>query len=344
MSSNRVALASLDTNIDSPKGLPLHKHKLHSSRFLPKIHVPVAVKPDASIETRDLASPAPPPKPASGSGSGSDSLPLTPSTTPKLGLSKTTSLLVPLTCLAVPARKMETFANYRITHGKNVKADLAATKLKLRLQLAFYKLKAQKDSLHARKAPEFKVSPTVQSKEPRTFSSAANINLQKPRTVSGPLLNTVASNKVKKPSKTLKLKHIKQTSSFHNAYPQQLPLNASSVGPQRLPPVHKILKTPIKTTTRNLVHHFYNNQTSQCGVSSLSNFHLAHRTASESVISHSQNHNSDETIDDSVDDADNETRKKNDPLGLSPSRFGTFSTPNSFSVAKSLLQLGLGYY
>lgn len=318
MSSNRVALASINTNIDSPKP---QKHRLQR------------LGGGSGIAKSD----------DSNSGSLPGSLPLTPSTTPKLALSKTTSSIVPLACLAPPARKTESFSNYRITHGKNVKADLAATKLKLRLQLAFYKLKAQKDSLHVRQTPEITVSPTVNESEsePRTFLSAANVNLQKPRTVSGPSLNTVASNKVskKKPSKTaLRLYHIKPTSSFHNAYPQQLPLSATSCsGSQRLPPVHKILKTPIKTTTRNLVQLLYGNNNGHMGVGSLSNFHLSKTT-------HGENANSDETIDDSVDDTCTDIRKKNDILGSSPSRFGTFSTPNSFSVAKSLLQLGLGYY
>ncbi|QEL62250.1 hypothetical protein CJJ09_004423 [Candidozyma auris] len=135
MSSNRVALASINTNIDSPKGSPLFKHKSFtaSARSSPKFTFP-----------------------------------------------RPTSSLVPITGSAPPARKTESFSGYHITHGKNVKADLAATKLKLRLQLAFYKLKAQKDSLHARQGPEITVSPTVSEKEPRHFLSAANVNLQNP--------------------------------------------------------------------------------------------------------------------------------------------------------------------
>lgn len=277
---NRVALASINTNVDSPR----------SRCRLPKLN--------------------------------GGSLPLTPSTTPKLALAKTTSSLVPLACLAPPARKTESFSHYRLAHGKNVKADLAATKLKLRLQLAFYKLKAQKDSLVARQGPEITVSPTINEKEePRTFKSAANVNLQKPRSSSGPSLNSVAS-KVSKKKKALRLYHIKPLLSFHNAYPQLLPLTGSSG--QRLPPVHKILKTPIKTTTRNLVLLYGHG-------GSLSNFQIA------------KNDNSDETIDDAADETSTDVRKK-DMLGSSPTRFATFSTPNSFSVAKSLLQLGLGYY
>ncbi|GBL48900.1 hypothetical_protein [Candidozyma auris] len=329
MSSNRVALASINTNIDSPKGSPLFKHKSFtaSARSSPKIHGPTALKVDEK-----------------------EPLPLTPSTTPKLTLTKATSSLVPITGSVPPARKTESFSGYHITHGKNVKADLAATKLKLRLQLAFYKLKAQKDSLHARQGPEITVSPTVSEKEPRHFLSAANVNLQKPpRTASGPSLSKVASSKVakKKPAKlsasssSLRLYHIKPTSSFHNAYPQQLPLNVSSCGSssQRLPPVHKILKTPIKTTTRNLVSQFYNNTNNgHSGTGSLSSFHFARTSHTEPTQP------SDETIDDSVDDTGIDSRRKVDPIGSSPSRFGTFSTPNSFSVAKSLLQLGSGYY
>lgn len=285
---NRVALASINTNVDSPR---------------PRLKL---------------------------SQLNGDSLPLTPSHTPKLNLLKTTSSLTPLAHLAPPARKTESFSHYRIAHGKNVKADLAATKLKLRLQLAFYKLKAQKDSLVARQGPEITVSPTVnesehetEKEEPRTFKLAANVNLQKPRAALGPSLSSVAS-KVAKKKKGLRLYHIKPLLAFHNAYPQLLPLTGCSN--QRLPPVHKILKTPIKTTTRNLVLLYGHGNGS-----SLSNFQL------------SKNDNSDETIDDAGDETCTDVRKK-DLLGSSPTRFGTFSTPNSFSVAKSLLQLGLGYY
>lgn len=224
------------------------------------------------------------------------SLPLTPSLTPKL-LKSASAIVGPA---KVPsARKLESFSDYKITNSKNVKADLAATKLKLRLQMAFYKLKAHRDSLVARSPPAIRVSKTTT----KNFTASANVNLQKPKGARLPLLNTVAAKKG-----NLRLYHIKNLSSFHNAYPHKLPLTSTA----RLPPVHKILKTPIKTTTRSLVLQYH---ASQAG-----------------------NSNSDETIDESVDE------KKKEDLGSSPLRNGSFGTPISFSVAKSLLQLGLGYY
>lgn len=224
-------------------------------------------------------------------------LPLTPSLTPKLGLSKSASVIVPSTTSLTPLRKPESFADYKISNSKNVKADLAATKLKLRLQLAFYKLKLKQNASTAL-SPNIRVTKAA----PPRLVSSANVNLQKPKAARLPLLNTVAGQK----KGNLRLFHIKQLSSFHNAVPNKLPLTTAT---QRLPPVHKILKTPIRAANR-----------------------MAGATS-----------NSDETIDETTDEPA-DLRKKDDMLGLSPLRYSSFGTPNSFSVAKSLLQLGLGYY
>lgn len=205
-----------------------------------------------------------------------------------------------------PARKLESFSDYKISNSKNVKADLAATKLKLRLQLAFYKLKLKKSSSTAA-SPNIRVSK-VKAPAARTFVTAANRNLKKQDTATKlPLLNTIAS---RKPTNNLRLYHIKPLSSFHNAYPQLLPLSNAA---QRLPSVHKILKTPIKASSR--------------------------------VLQSGSNSNGDETIDETADESFVDSHKgKDDVLGSSPLRQNSLGTPSSFSVAKSLLQLGLGYY
>lgn len=250
-------------------------------------------------------------------------LPLTPSHTPKLALTKSASVIVPsTTSLALVPRSSESFSDYTITNSRNVKADLAATKLKLRLQLAFYKLKLNRDNLMA-SCPTFRVSKT-RAPRPRTFHGAANVNLQKPKLGARPLLTSVAqklslaTNPVASTLKDsgssnggsqLRLYHIKQLSSFHNLYPHRLPLSS---GHHRLPSVHKILKTPIRATTRTLMYNM-------------------------------ANANSDETIDETADETHQDIKRK-DMLGSSPLRGSSFGTPNSFSVAKSLLQLGLGYY
>lgn len=111
-------------------------------------------------------------------------------------------------------------------------------------------------------------------------------------------------------SKEMRLYHIKAQLQYHDAYPPRLPLTSASI--QRLPPVHKILRTPMKATTRN--------------------FLAANTTANETI---------DETADETMSDS---PKRRTDVLSSSPLRYSSFGTPNSFLVAKSLLQLGLGYY
>lgn len=277
------------------------------------------------------------------------SMPLTPSLTPKVGLVKSLSTLAPSSSRGISAtggaRKLESFSEYKITNSRNVKADLAATKLKLRLQLAFYKLKLSRDAAMAA-LPNIRVSKilrllTLLQQRPQSFSRSANVNLQNPRLqMLGPRLSVVALAKnapatsatnttsstgstgstgsTSAPATNLKLYHIKPLSAFYNTYTHRLPLTSTHA--QRLPPVHKILRTPIKAASRALLQ-----------------------------MGNAHNHgvsNSDETIDETVDESlsGDPLRKKSDILGSSPLRHNSFGTPNSFSVAKSLLQLGLGLY
>lgn len=171
-------------------------------------------------------------------------LPLSPPPLTPLGLAKSHSAMAPRARLA-----------------RNAAADLAATKLKLRLQHALGKMQL------LRALPR-KIS----------FYTAANVNLGHIARRSATQLEYVP----KPPSlAALKLYRIKRTLSFHRR-PLRLPLSV-----ERLPPVHKILKTPIKASRLN----------------------------------------PDETIDEMT--------------GSSPLPQGT---PNSFSVARSLLQLGLGCF
>lgn len=261
----------------------------------------------------------------------SNSLPLTPINTPKIGLVKSMSSLAPtsvrgLGAPAVKARKLESFSEYKITHSRNVKADLAATKLKLRLQLAFYKLKLKRDAAIAcspniRVTKKSPLSQTLLLPRPQSFSRSANVNLQKPRvSLAGPRLSEVALAKMANAAKTteseMKLYHIKPLSVFYNSYSQRLPLTSANT--QRLPPVHKILRTPIKAASRALL-----------------------QLGNSQPIS-----NSDETIDETADETcgGDALKRKSDILGSLPLRQNSFGTPNSFSVAKSLLQLGLGFY
>lgn len=219
--------------------------------------------------------------------------PLTPSNTPRPFLPKSASVLV----------KSEThdkgaLSGYRITNNRNVKADLAATKLKLRLQLAFYKLKQQKEA-------QVGCTPPLRKASPALWKALALNSTSALETKRFPLLNTVASQK----TSAMRLYHIKSLSSFHNSFPNLLPLRMKSC---KLPSVHKILKTPIKAAARR---------------------HAGLGTS-----------NSDETIDETADETIDFTRKNEDLLSSSPIRHGSFGTPNSFLVAKSLLLLGLARF
>lgn len=240
------------------------------------------------------------------------SFPLTPSNTPRPFLPKSASVLVKSD--SVDPRGP--LAGYKITNNRNVKADLAATKLKLRLQLAFYKLKQQKDAStaltpHIRSASRislWKSFTSVSNKEVQPKNNESLLSKESLFSKLGrfPLLNTVASQK----KVTMHLLHIKNLSCFYDTFPPNLPLRNRGY---KLPSVHKILKTPIKAAARG-----------------------------RPVVGDS---NSDETIDETADETMVESSRRNDDiLSSSPIRHNSFGTPNSFSVAKSLLLLGLARF
>lgn len=115
-----------------------------------------------------------------------------------------------------------------------------------------------------------------------------------------------------------------------------------------LPPINKILKTPMKksSSTRNLVNTYLQNQ-NQNQPQTLTN--TKQEDANQTIL------NTDETIDEDDDGPLREStcnsikvskKENNNILSSSPIRNSqnTFGTPNSFSVAKSLLQLGSGFY
>lgn len=242
--------------------------------------------------------------------------------------------LLPLTprSKALPLRP-SSFSDYRILNNKLAAADLAATKLKLKLQLAFYKLQLRRKGL-----PDPDTDLDVSSASHASVSTAntsagscadykllANINLLKgvARRLNRPSLSAVAN----KSTTQLRLFHIKKGLSFYGHAPRpplsqpevRLPRPHAGASQRLLPPINRILKTPIKTasSTRALVH-AYNAKTAA----------------------------NDETIDELQDDTllELKVRRKDILLSSLPIKDGLFGTPNSFSVAKLLLQLGLGYY
>lgn len=360
--SKRVALASVNTNIHSPLFNKTSNH---------------VTSPLAGASCTRM-------------------LPLTrPNLTSKTSLGRTSTSLSPYSLSRTKSMhnysinkkkfsnlKSSSFSDYKISNNKNITADLAATKLKLKLQLAFYKVQQQyNNSVNSRKifpaipsttklSSTARVSPNSSASSTPSFTmnnsnlitvitppsptanyqSSININLQTnlksaaPTRKVKPSLSSIALNK-KNTSNNQKLKlfQIKKTSSFYNVSHNnpmtsgsRLPLiesdlvklskpnlnSTNGASTRSLPPINKILKTPIKTasSTRNLIHS-YNHAT---------------------VVT-----NTDETIDESMDDTSLAfaVKSKDNLLTSSPLKDNnSFGTPNSFSVAKSLLQLGSGYY
>lgn len=247
--------------------------------------------------------------------------------------------LLPLTprSKALPLRP-SSFSDYRILNNKLAAADLAATKLKLKLQLAFYKLQLRQKRLPDPETDALDVSHVSNASVSTANTSVgscndykllANVNLLKgiARRLHKPSLLVVANKNTSK----LRLFHIKKGLSFYGQAPRP-PLSQTEVRLPRphwgtsqrlLPPINRILKTPIKTasSTRALVHAYNANGSAKPT-------------------------NTDETIDELQDDTllELKVRRKDILLSSLPIKDGSFGTPNSFSVAKSLLQLGLGYY
>lgn len=334
-------------------------------------------------------------------------------------------------------------------NGTNATAGLAATKLKLKLQLAFYKLQHNTNNTRPSQVPIDPTrshtqtrkplgSPTPQAKKsissgvkshlptpPKLsgYSASANMNLQtkerillsqsnKAKTMNsaskkGPSLSVIAYDKNVnnfKQAQNLRLFSVKKNSEFYHEIPKvplapkdlakpnsslavkakseviprsipsttedpmiRLPKpmiykidmessnmrsqsNPLSFNSMALPPINKILKTPMKnsSSTRNLVASYLQEQKTQ--TQSLNQAEAKLDDNNNQTILYT-----DETIDEDEDGPLRESTcnsikvtKKNPAnlLSSSPIRnpHNSFATPNSFSVAKSLLQLGSGWY
>ncbi|CAH2355953.1 hypothetical protein CLIB1423_40S00188 [[Candida] railenensis] len=287
--------------------------------------------------------------------------------------------------LESPDSKTAAAKSLSSTPDRSATASLAATKLKLKLQLAIYKL--QKKGLVGGKLASNKNNKISKSYiaasinlNLKSLTSASNSHITKPSNTFGSSSNKNNTNltslptlKKKKPSlsataydknlllfrnsQKLKLYSIKKDSKFY-ADKKDIPLEprtvdsrteqhqfASTSSPattfatfppsvktkmvRSLPPINKILKTPLKATTRNLV-----------------NPYLPHDKRYKLPYN-----NTDETIDEDDDGPIKESTSnsikvagKDNLLSSSPIQANSFGTPNSFSVAKSLLQLGSGFY
>lgn len=193
---------------------------------------------------------------------------------------------------------------------RNDSIDIYANKLKFKLKLALCELNQHQNpkpsaiksfsinspTSSSTKIMRRKLSPlkknSIRNKlnSKKLFSSSANINLTKKIPLQS-TRNNKSMNNTNNTNSNLKLFSIKKNSPFYNNV-SNVPLvdrsingrngnNAPRFNSETLPPINKILQTPLKLT------------------------------------------NSEKNIDKS-------------PINL--------TTPNSFSVAKSLLQLGSGYY
>lgn len=372
--------------------------------------------------------------------------------------------VMPTQTQTLKASKSVSFSDFRLgatpsktygLHGKplvarstNVTAGLAATKLKLKLQLAFYKLQHKSTSINNKPGNEYidatkshtqtntsfdssdiftkptSISPVDKESHLPTppkltgYLSSANINLQtKTRIVLNPSNHAkrTACKFTKKPSlsaiaydknvsnfkntQNLRLFSVKKGSQYYHDV-SKVPLvprdaaasdetkavradseiiprstvtsdgsmirlpkplmckvnmessnlrsqsNPVSLKSMSLPPINKILKTPMKnsSSTRTLVNSYLQNQNQPLTLT-----HAKQEDANQTIL------NTDETIDEDEDGPLREStcnsikvskKDNNNILSSSPIRNSqnTFGTPNSFSVAKSLLQLGSGFY
>lgn len=217
----------------------------------------------------------------------------------------------------VPVPRSVSFCSRLPAASPNTRAGLAATKLKLRLQLALYKL--QQKQLN-RRLPVFRtmVAPQSATAVPagdsaklggalaarKVLSVVGTLNianvLSRPQQNHGPQPRITLSSIAEQ--RKLRLFAIKASSPHFN--PRQLaPLVPMRKPLSPLPPINKILKTPLKNSSRQRPSH------------------------------------SDTTIDEG-----DETQTPSHFSSLPLRDHYSLGTPNSFSVARSLLQLGLGYY
>ncbi|KAL7665560.1 Uncharacterized protein ABC855_g1153 [[Candida] zeylanoides] len=260
---------------------------------------------------------------------------------------------------------------------KSAAAGLAATKLRLNLQLAVYKLQ-KRGVINSKGKPNQRL-PALKS---FASSASANVNLQQvfsssasPTSLNSAVPASKPSSRRAKPtlsataydknlllfrnSQKLKLYGIRKESRFSTTHKKHMPLvplrglqqsfNAShkptiSLNPPQLsfkhnsvsmasrsrslPSINKILKTPLKASSRDFDNSYFPST----------------KSYKPYIL------NTDETIDEDDDgpikeSTCNSIRMGKDILSSSPTHgANAFGTPNSFSVAKSLLQLGSGFY
>lgn len=234
---------------------------------------------------------------------------------------------------------------------KNDTAGLAATKLKLKLQLALYKLQQKNKSEPEKKVPTplNLVSVDVRSFQlpaPSNvnYQSSVNVNLRtKTRSSntksSKPSLTKIASNKHNnhKISK-LKLFKIRNNSLFYQP-PKELAITFDRVDRNHSAGSRSRVTNDIKLPRPTVDNSF--KRTTLPSINKILKTPIKHSNSTRSLIC---NHNADDTIDEDdtiINTANNKLKKYNNLLTSSPIT-NNFGTPNSFSVAKSLLQLG-GY-
>lgn len=347
--SQRVALAPIrDSSLNkrSPRRSPYKAQRLHTVPFIPLTPTDTQYKHHLSAQSVAPLSATPVPL---------QHLHLTPNSTS----ASPPSFLDSSDCI-----------------DKSAAAGLAATKLRLNLQLAVYKL--QKRGVINSKGKLNQRLPALKS---FASSASANVNLQEvfstsasPTSMSGvskskplsrrakPTLSATAYDKnllLFRNAQKLKLYGIRKESRFSTTHRNHMPLvpsrdfqqsfNAShkptiSLNPPQLsskhssanlasksrllPSINKILKTPLKASSRGFVNLYFPST----------------KSYKPYIL------NTDETIDEDDDgpikeSTCNSIRMGKDILSSSPTHSANaFGTPNSFSVAKSLLQLGSGFY
>ncbi|KAI5961235.1 uncharacterized protein KGF55_004160 [Candida pseudojiufengensis] len=295
------------------------------------------------------------------------------------------------------------------SNSSNDVAGLAATKLKLKLQLALYKLKQNKKKVNNKKSISSKTilspinskkstpnsSPNIESiyhqsilsslptppEQPKYYTKSINVNLQyknKPE-VSATSLSKVANNKFKKQNgqQKLKLFQIKKDSIYYSDNTKKLPLirkkqqiepsfkmdsfinnfiyqpsltTLPSISNQKinselqLPPINKILKTPIKQANLSFTNASRIPTTVDDTIDDDQDMTLLQNSTYQNSTLHDTTKDNDETKlqeEEEEDSEDSDDEDKIEKTVLTSSPFNNhLGTPNSFSVAKSLLQLG----
>ncbi|KAI5955628.1 hypothetical protein KGF54_001130 [Candida jiufengensis] len=282
------------------------------------------------------------------------------------------------------------------SNSSNDLAGLAATKLKLKLQFALYKLKQNKTNkvnsnsilspLNSRKttpnsSPNFDSNyhhsnlwsslPTP-PEPPKYYTKSINVNLQYDNKLetSHTSLTKVANDKFKK-QKKLKLFQIKKNSIYYSSNTKKLPLirKKQQIETQKsmnsfinnliyqpsittslpsitypknnfelqLPSINKILKTPIKQANLSFTNASRMPTTIDDTIDDDNDMTVLQNSTYQNTTK-----DNDETklqLDEEEEDESEEEHNTKTVLTSSPFN-NHLGTPNSFSVAKSLLQLG----